>query len=43
MGYLNEFTFTGMVPGASEITLEYRDAADPDVVLDAYRLTLTVR
>lgn len=43
MGYLNEFTFTGMAPGASEIALEYRDAADPDVVLDTYRLTLTVR
>ena len=43
MGYLNEFTFTGMSPGVSEIELEYRDAADPDVVLDTYRLTVTVR
>lgn len=43
MGYLNEFTFTGMAPGVSEIEVEYRDAAEPDVVLDTYRLTVTVR
>jgi hypothetical protein len=43
MGYLNEFTFTGMSPGVSEIELEYRDAADPGVVLDSYRLTVGVR
>ncbi len=41
--YLNEFTFTGMAPGVSRIEVEYRDAADPDVVLDTYRLTVTVR
>ncbi len=43
MGYLNEFTFTGMSPGVSEIELEYRGAADPGVVLDTFRLTVTVR
>lgn len=42
MGWLNDFTFTAMAPGDAEIELEYRDAADPDVVLDTYRLTVTV-
>lgn len=42
MGWLNDFTFTAMAPGDAEIELEYRDAADPDAVLDTYRPTVTV-
>ena len=33
MGYLIEFTFTGMSPGVSEIELKYGATADPGVVL----------
>lgn len=43
MGWLNDFTFTAMASGVSGIELEYRDAADPDVILDTYRLTVSVR
>ena len=43
MSWINMFTFTAMEPGVSQIDFAYRDSADSDVVLDTYRLTVTVR